>query len=519
VVNCKFNISVMLHLDVNYMKKGKVYAAAVIAGIIAAVYLVYPFQDSQGQELLGISSPENISIIESDRDDYADLYRFPDPDETLYQMGLYLDVSNNQLHGTTVIDTSNTTSRALDELWFTVYPNAFQESGQTPVPPESYYKGFDPGYLEIENIKVNGQQVEYYMDGVSMQVLLPFDILPGRDILVEMTWIARIPEAAYRFGSKDGVFMLGNFYPVLDVFDEEGWHLAYNSAFGDPFCFHCADYLVRVNIPESYDLVSTGMNIDHFAEDNGRETYIIDARKVRDFCLLVMYDYEEIETEINNTTIKCYTPAGDKVETISEITDRCGEIIQYYSCRWGSYPYQEFKVAFVPMYGFHGMEHSGLIFLSEELFSPCFTDYQSNFVLAHEIAHQWWYGMVGNDQLAEAWLDEGLANWSADEYLRECRNMTAPWKRTAKITNLNSQLNEIYSTDEYYQTIYNGGEEFWIALEEELGRETIDNVLRRYLADYKFDIAATRDLLEVIKKEAHKDMDCFFNRWFKSEDN
>ncbi len=494
------------------MKKS--YLAATLVILILVICLAIPFHDSLGKDNLSLSLPDDEQTLLS-ADEYTGQIRsFPAPDETRYVMDIYLDIMSNLIYGRSSICTINTTGRVMDELWLTVYPNAFCNPASTPAPAQAYYKGFNPGWLELDRVVVNGQEVEYYLEGVSMHIVMPFDIMPDKDIIIDMNWRSRIPEIAYRFGSQDGVFMLGNFYPFLNVYDQAGWHRAYNSKFGDPFCFHCADYLVQVNIPDAYELVSTGRTNQRIAEDNGRTIYFIEASKVRDFCLLVIYDYQEIISNVHNVTVKCYVPGGSRMDKAQEIAAQCGEILNYYSCRWGSYPYPEFKIAFVPMQGFHGMEYSGLIFLKEELLSSKFDSNRASFILAHEAAHQWWYVLVGNDQLAEPWLDEALANWSAYEYQKDGQRLDVKRKPTTVTSKLDQQLNEMDSSSEYYQTIYDGGEAFWAALERELGRDTIDIVLCRYLEDYKYDIATTQGLLEVIRKEAHQDMDSFLNEWF-----
>ncbi|KUG03393.1 aminopeptidase n [hydrocarbon metagenome] len=492
----------------------KFYIATALVILISAICLAIPFHDSLGKENLGLSPLDDEHTLLSADEYTGEVYSFPAPDKTRYEMEVYLDIVSNLLYGRSRVCTINTTGQVMNDLWLTVYPNAFSNPNSTPAPAQAYYKGFNPGWLELDRVMVNGQEVECYLDGVSMHIVMTFDIIPDKDIIIDMNWRIRIPEIAYRFGSKDGIFMLGNFYPVLNVYDQAGWHIAYNSKFGDPFCFHCADYRVRVNIPDAYQLVSTGSTVYRNAEDTGRTIYLIEASRARDFCLLIIYDYQEIKSQVDNVTVKCYVPGGSNLDKTREIAAQCGEMLHYYSSRWGSYPYLEFKIALVPMQGFHGMEYTGLIFLKQELLSAQFDSNRGSFILAHEVAHQWWYAMVGNDQLAEPWLDEALANWSAYEYQKHAQGMSAKPKSTTVISKLDQQLNEIDSNSEYYKTIYDGGEAFWAALEEELGRDTIDSVLRRYLADYKYDIATTQGLLDTIRKEARQDMDSFLDEWF-----
>lgn len=487
----------------NSLKGKKVYIILLLIGVLLIGYPLYKGQ-VEGENKPVLASAE----VETELDNL-----FPSPNKTSYQMGLYLDINHRIIYGSTIINTENTSKKDLEELWFTAYPNAFKNPNKTPAPKTAYYAGFDDGWLEFSEIKVNGQEVSYNIDGVSVQVLLNKKLLTNEPLVVEMKWIAKVPKVAYRYGTQNNVFMLGNFYPTLNVLGEE-WHNSYNSLFGDPFCFHTANYVVRLNTPEVYDVVATGDILQKLAEDNGRVTHIIEANKVRDFALAILYNYEEISRDSNKSQVKLYAPLNN-IEKSTTILHKAIDILNYYSYKFGSYPYKDFKVVFVPMQGFHGMEYSGLIFLRDEFLQPNYNDSRSEFILAHEIAHQWWYGMVGNDQLKEPWLDEGLANWSAYKYLQDVKGQKiATFDKYKKEVNLAKELSDIYSTPEYYRTAYTGGEAFWFNLENELGTETVFKILRNYLAEYKYKIATTEDLFNIIKKEADKDMDEYLLKWF-----
>ncbi|MDI9479782.1 MAG: M1 family metallopeptidase [Syntrophomonadaceae bacterium] len=441
---------------------------------------------------------------------------FPAPGKTLYRMSLYLDTDTRTLHGTTLLTTNNTSDQVLSELWFTIYADAFSRASTTPAPMSAYYAGFNSAGIEFDEILVNFKPVDYIKDDVSLQLMPTEDILPGQDITVEMQWKSQIPLLSYRYGYKDGVFMLGSFYPVLNVYDDQGWRTSYNSAFGDPFCFNCADFVVRLNIPEAYSMVSTGSIVEKIAEGNGRYFVTAAAENVRDFGLVVYDQYQEFTRTASGQTVSHYVPAGVSRD-MGPILKETIDILDFFSCTWGSYPYPDFKVVFVPMKGFHGMEYSGLIFLSEDLLSPATDQQHTRFILAHEIAHQWWYGIVGNDQLREPWLDEGLANWGAYKYLHQQGMDMSGGKSASSPTNLSRELNEMYSRNDYYSTIYSGGESFWWGLEQELGEEKVKQVLRSYLANYRFQIATTEDLLQIIQQEAHYDMQEYFADWFSHE--
>ena len=77
----------------------------------------------------------------------------------------------------------------------------------------------------------------------------------------------------------------------------------------------------------------------------------------------------------------------------------------------------------------------------------------------------------------------------------------------------------MHSRNDYYSTAYTGGESFWWGLEQELGEEKVMQVLRRYLANYRFQIATSEDLLQVIRQEAHRDMQDYFADWFEHDNS
>lgn len=444
-------------------------------------------------------NPGNAELIKA--------YPFPQPDKTTYQMDLYLDAMKRIVYGQSQIKTVNTSGRVLGELWLTIYPQAFQSAAATPAPHSSYSQGFSPGSMQIGQITINGENSEFVTEGILLKVMLPHDILPEEGITADISWQAQVPRAAYRYGTAEGVFMLGHLYPALNAMTDKGWCLPVSSPFGDPFCLSTASYLVRVNVPQDYRLVTSGELVACLALDNGRENHLIKAEMVRDFSLTACSGYEKLQQVDKNTILKCFVPMELRAEGRQLLKDT-SQIMEYFSCLWGSYPYRELSVVVAPMQGFAGMEYAGVVYVSEDqLKRPGLI-----MLLAHEIAHQWWYGLVGNDQYDEPWLDEGLAGYSAALYMNHRDGFKS---RPAVIMTaaIDQALTDFAGDDQYRQVIYQGGESFWWALEQELGPDKVQKILRSYLANYKYQLATTEDLKRVINQEAHRDMSGFFSAW------
>ncbi|MEA1962316.1 MAG: M1 family metallopeptidase [Bacillota bacterium] len=483
----------------------KMIVAIIIVAVFCGALLFY-----LGEKQVPASEVPAIKKIDSEK---QNVNVFPAPEQTVYAMKLYLDVEERLLYGVSEITTINTSGSDLKEIWLTAYPNAFKSAGETPAPLLAYEKGFDEGWMEIRELLVNGESANFIQDGPSVGITMP-SIATQSNVNIEINWVVHVPNVKYRFGYHDQVFMLGNFYPVINLKTDAGWHNAYLSGVGDPFCLTVGDYIVEVNIPENYQIASTGQIVASDYQDDGRSIMVVRAEEVRDFCLLVMYDYDKAQETINGVNINCIFPSEGEEEA-EKVLQQTGQILQFYSETFGPYPLGAFTVAYVPMEGFQGMEHAGIIFLQEELLQNKNEANHKIFLLAHEIAHQWWFGMVGNDQIQEPWLDEGLANWSAHLFMREMKEIeTHSWQTKSKSMVLNQELSNMQNRTQYYNTAYRAGEAFWVGLEKEIGYENVIKILRAYLSRYRNSVATTSDLLQIIQEYSPGDVDPYLNQWF-----
>ncbi|MGI6433908.1 MAG: M1 family metallopeptidase [Syntrophomonadaceae bacterium] len=476
----------------------------VIIGLICSLAVFYL---SEGVRA-ALSGSNQVDLRKANNDRQAATSIFPLAENTSYQMDLYLDVLTRTLYGQSLIATINTSGQVLSEICLTIYPQAFQSANSSPAPAGAYYQGFSAGGIQIKQIKVNGQNTEYLVDGIALRAMLLRDLLPGEEVKIDISWQVQVPRSGYRYGVKDGVFMLGHTYPSLNVLTAKGWHSPSNSPYGDPFCLAAANYLVRINLPQEYSLATSGELVASLALDNGRVNHLIKAEMVRDFCLTACAGYETLQQQDDVVKLKCLVPAK-MTSPGTALLEEAAQILKYYNCLWGSYPYREIKIVVTPMQGFAGMEYAGVVYLSQDqLDRPGLSN-----LLAHEIAHQWWYGLVGNDQYDEPWLDEGLASYGASLYLAHKQGRPLAPPGVVKPVNLKRGLSDFASQGQYQATVYQGGELFWWALEQELGHHKVQKILRSYLAAYKYQMASTSDLKNIINQESHRDMSLFFSRW------
>jgi len=152
-------------------------------------------------------------------------------------------------------------------------------------------------------------------------------------------------------------------------------------------------------------------------------TYTFENKNARDICMAISDQYEIIEDEFNGIKIYAYFEKNvvsqeHKDSTMQQIMDS----LNCYETVFGDYPYDIFRMAMItqkPNINV-AMEYSGLIYMPREAFLD---NQQVSYeeILSHEIAHQWFYGIIGNNETTEAWLDEGLSTFAVGLYLEKVK--------------------------------------------------------------------------------------------------
>jgi aminopeptidase N len=116
------------------------------------------------------------------------------------------------------------------------------------------------------------------------------------------------------------------------------------------------------------------------------------------------------------------------------------------------------------------------------------------FLVAHETAHQWFYGIVGNDQATDAFADEAMA-----EYLsRKARGVMRASR--CRRDRLDKSIHA-YRPGCYYETIYVQGALFLDDLRRDFGNEAFRRAIRRYARRHDLAMGSDRMLLEAFRQE------------------
>jgi aminopeptidase N len=199
------------------------------------------------------------------------------------------------------------------------------------------------------------------------------------------------------------------------------------------------------------------------------------------------------------------------------------------------YPYSEIDFMPVDMKGAAGCEFPGLIYVGQSYypgFEQTGSDVSLEFTVAHEVVHQWFYGLIGNDQYVHAFIDEGITNYlSADIYFEHeydsgtadaimQRYIQAPYDDA-----LDSGVDPVVDTPtdsfdtgyDYQIAAYQKAPLGFRAIHDEIGNDAFLRGLQMYAANWTFRVATPDDMLAAFEAASGEDLDALWNHWFEEQ--
>ena len=207
------------------------------------------------------------------------------------------------------------------------------------------------------------------------------------------------------------------------------------------------------------------------------------------------------------------------------------DALQIFNKLFGDYSYKQLSIVASDCF-IGGMEYPNLVMIGKQLYEIN-EDFPLEYVIAHEVAHQWWYGMVGNNAIREAWLDEALSEFSALMYFEEKygghikeqvyeKMIKEQYEdflgiRLSRDDGILKELDEFDDQLQYSSIVYGKGAMFIRELRREMGDENFIKALREYFNTYKFRNASTKDFYNVLQKNTNKDLKKEFSRWLNFE--
>lgn len=410
-----------------------------------------------------------------------------------------------RLEGLARIRFTNPLDVALRDLVVMLWPNDSQYQAQMAAGP----------------VLVEGHlmQPDVQLEGIALEIPLPHALPAGETIDVSLPfWIemGSVNEVfPQRFGIAEGVLFAPTFYPLVPRLVDGTWQVVPASPGGDTTNSDIAFYFVEITAPAALTLVASGSEIARQQNLDGTQRVTYVSGPMRDFAL-ALGKFNTKSRKVGDVFIHAWV-LPDHEDDMQEVLDTAAVQMQLLSELIGPYPYTELDVVDAPG-AFGGIEYPGLVFIgtlgSSRIIGPTI----------HEVAHQWFYGLIGDDQLYDPWLDEAAATYAEALYLEHAFDTG---RATGFLTDLRALLRQhpdptlpiglgvgdYDSPSDYGLFVYYKGALFFDALRRELGDRIFFESLQYYYQKHRYDFVGAGDFQAAFEETCDCDLTDLFNLW------
>lgn len=446
--------------------------------------------------------PQTCLVDPSDRDALVGC--------TAYTIKLAVNPEAAQVTGEQTILYTNTEDEPLAELYLQLQPNTPNFGGR----------------MTVKDLTIDGAPVVPAPEQANTALRIPLaEPLPvGRTTTLAMGFVVDVPRNRSSghglFSYVNGVMALPGAYPFIPVYDDEGWNIEIAPEYGDDLYADAASFSVEITAPETMTLIASGTCTGF----PGR--WSCQAGPMREFTMILGEDYQRRSRRVDGIVVNSYAyrrhDAGGQ-----QALDYAVNAIAAFNDLFGPYPYTEYDVVETPSL-LGGMEYPGLVVVRDSYYTGHPT---LEWLVAHETAHQWWFGVVGSDQIDDPWLDESLTSYSTMLYYEVVRGeQTAQGVINGEFRATHRQLiaggNDLpvglpageYANWLYWDVLYRKGPLYFQALREEVGDETFFAILRAYYEAHRYTIATPESLLDTIESVAGDRYAGLYAEWIEGEE-
>jgi hypothetical protein len=472
--------------------------------------------------------PDYAPLVDSVEPDYLrttrDLTRY----EVVAELTPVDGQSNASIAGKTTITYQNHTGTSLDEIYLRLYPNSAE---------------YAEGEMTVSRIRVDGQQATGALgqDDTLLTIALPTPAADGAEIKLSFRFKTTIPTdprrsyGMFKYDTGTNTYSLAHWQPLLAGWDRvHGWNTGPVSKNGDPVFTEAAVFDVSLTAPPNLVFATSGSALDQTANGESATTHYASGPS-RDFVMAASADFVVTETTVGETTVRSFAWPGSE-EGSQRVLESGAKSAKLYNDLIGLYPYEELDLVQVNIgNGAGGVEFPGLVYIGASFYDLASGNVDPDFlefVVVHEVAHQWFYNVVGNNQYQHAFMDESLANYLsvvyfAAEYSADEANKQANLNlRLGYFDLLFQQGDEVVDqpTDDfpsehaYGVVIYGKGALAFMELRREIGADPFFAGLQRYYRDFAFEVAEPEDMKAAFEAASGQDLTEFWTHWFEQPD-
>ncbi len=418
---------------------------------------------------------------------------------TQYTLFALLDYYGHQLGVDETVRYTNQTGVILNEIVMAAEPNLH-------------------GGFSIENIMLDGNLLNYNLSGHWLSVALPQPLAPGAQITLTMRFRIDIPAKIKDkpYGYDVDQVNLTDWYPFIVPFNN-GWILHDPSYLGEYLVYDSADFEVNVKTTQTGIVFATS----GVEEPNGEWTrYRVNG--ARTFAISASDQFQYVDAVAGGAQIRSYYYPGYDYQAASILNAAVREI-GLFEVKFGPFPYGSLNIVQADLND--GQEYDGLVFLATKFYNEYNNSARSNLISigVHEIAHQWWFGLVGSDQAMEPWLDEALSVYSEAIFYQYIYPNSYDWWWNFRVNYfgpsgyVDTNVYESGSFRGYVNAAYLNGANFLEALNYRMGDVDFFRFLQDYSSRYGHGRATAHDFFAVARQNTTADISDLINAYFAGD--
>ncbi|HET7376620.1 MAG TPA: M1 family aminopeptidase, partial [Anaerolineae bacterium] len=306
---------------------------------------------------------------------------------------------------------------------------------------------------------------------------------------------------------------LTDWYPFIVPYSN-GWILHDPSALGEYLVYDSSDFEVNIKTTQSGVIIAAS-GLD---EPNGEWTrYRIEG--ARTFAFSASDQFQFVDATAGGARIRSYYYPGYDNQGAAILNAAVREI-GLFEIKFGAFPYKSLSIVQADLND--GQEYDGLIFLATKFYNEYNNSARSNLVAigVHEIAHQWWFGLVGNDQAMEPWLDEAMSVYSEAIFYKFIYPNSYDWWWNFRVNYfgptgaVDMNVYQASSFRGYVNAAYLNGANFLEALNIRMGDDAFFQFLQDYVSRYGRGRATTADFFAVARQNTTADISDLINAYF-----
>lgn len=484
-----------------------------------------------------------------------------------YEITAKLDTFPKAVIGQETVTWINDSPDHVSSLRFHLYLNAFKNEKSTFFKElggrrrRGKLRGDKWGYIDIQKMTLaDGTDLLPTLryehpddnnldDQTVCSVKLPKPVPPGGQVTLRIEFFSKLPEVFARTGYKRNFYMVGQWFPKLGVYEKAGmrgrktggWNCHQFHA-NSEFYADYGSYRVTLTVPDGFKVGATGARTSESADPKAHtQTVTYLQEDVHDFAwtaspaFVVQPDTHVFPSghRVAITLLNQPDYAGQK----QRLLEAAHQALKYFGRWYGEYPYATLTIVMPPTgaFGAGGMEYptlfTGITLVPADWPLLRNIHYLVEETIVHEFGHQYWYGLVGSNEFEESWLDEGLNTYSTGKVLAAWFGDKASFGRClgAAISELefarwqvvqyphydpvNTFSWRFFNGNSYGTNSYAKVQILLTTLENYLGPDRMENVMRTYFERFRFKHPATEDFVRTANEVSGQNLDWFFNQF------